>query len=64
MKTGHFRVRRGFMGKAILQYEIDTPSLIGGQVASDVRQRSWHDVEYDDMIHIEVFLWPKENSHE
>ena len=54
MKTGRYRLRRGFGGKAIMQYEIDTPSLIGGQLAADVRQRTWHDVEYDQLANIEV----------
>ena len=56
MKTGRYRLRRGFRGKSILQYEVDTPSLIGGHVAADVRQRTWHDVEYDCLANIAVAL--------
>jgi hypothetical protein len=47
MKTGRYRVRKGFRGIAILQYEYDSPSFIGGQVDACVRQLNWVDVEFD-----------------
>lgn len=56
MRTGRYKLRRGFRGTAVLQYEIDTPSLIGGQVDASVRQKSWHDVEFDELAEIAVIV--------
>ena len=47
MRTGRFRVRRGWFGKAILQEEYDSPAFIAGHVASDIREHRWADVEFD-----------------
>lgn len=48
MKTGNFRVRKGWFGKTILQAETDTPGYIGGQVDSTVRDVHWYDVKFED----------------
>lgn len=46
MKTGHYRIRRGLFGKAILQAEYNTPSFSGGQVDSSRRVIEWADISY------------------
>lgn len=46
--TDRYRVRRGLFGKTcILQKLYDTPSLIGGQVDSTVRDIHWDDVDFE-----------------
>lgn len=47
MRTGRFRVRRGFGGRAVLQEEYDHPALIGGHIDSTIRVKSWTDVKFD-----------------
>lgn len=52
MRTGRYRVRRGWFNRAILQYEYDSPSLIGGHVDASVQQIYWSDVAFDDLDNI------------
>ena len=52
MKTGKFRVRRGWFGKAVLQELYDSPSYIGGHVDSSIRDYRWKDVKFDDLSNI------------
>lgn len=47
VKTGRYRVRRSWLGKAILQEEYDFPMIIGGFPDASIRERSWSDVEFD-----------------
>ncbi len=47
MKTGRYRVRKTLFGKAILQAEYDTPSLLAGQIDATVRDISWQDIPYN-----------------
>lgn len=56
MKTGRYRLRRGFNGTAVLQYEYSSPSFIAGQVDASIRQIVWQDVNYDDLANIAVTL--------
>lgn len=46
MKTGRYRVRRGWFGAAILQAEYNTPSFTAGRVDSSLREIYWSDIEY------------------
>lgn len=46
MRTGKYRVRKGWFGKCILQAEYNTPSFICGRVDSSIRQIVWEDVNY------------------
>lgn len=52
MKTGRYRVRKGWFGRAILQAEYDSPSFIAGHVAADVRDIYWDDCKYDKVSHL------------
>ena len=56
MKTGRYRVRRSWLGKAILQQEFDGPSFIAGQVDASIRDIYWRDVKFDDLDTILVQL--------
>ena len=47
MRTGKYRVRRGWNGVAVLQEQFDGPSFFGGQVDSSIRVLYWADVKYD-----------------
>lgn len=47
MRTGRFRVRKGWGNKSILQAEYDTPSFVGGRVDASLRQLKWEDVPFD-----------------
>lgn len=49
MKTGRYRVRPSFLGKAVLQAEYDSPTLIGGHVDASLRQLTWHDVQFENL---------------
>lgn len=53
MRTGRYRVRRGFGNRAVLQEEYDSPTLIGGHVSSDIRQLNWVDVSFDRLDNIQ-----------
>ena len=46
MKTGNYRVRKGWFGKSILQAQYDSPSYSGGQVDSSVRYIYWDDIKF------------------
>lgn len=46
MKTGFYRIRKGWFGKCILQELYDEPSFIGGHVDSTIRRKIWEDVKY------------------
>lgn len=46
MRTGRYRVRKGWFGKAILQAEYNTPSYTGAQVCAHMRDIFWEDVEF------------------
>jgi len=46
MKTGRYRVRKGWFGKCILQAEYDAPMFLCGKVDSSVRDIYWKDVPY------------------
>ena len=46
-KTGRYRVRKGWFGRSILQFEIDGPAFTGGHVDASTRVRYWNDVLYD-----------------
>lgn len=54
MRTGRYRLRRGFGNKSVLQCEYDSPSLIAGQIDSSIRTLNWYDVAYDDLSNIRV----------
>ena len=47
MNERKYRIRRSFLGKAILQRLVSSPSLINGVVDSSIRTLSWEDVDYD-----------------
>lgn len=44
--TTRYRVRCGLFGKCVLQQQFNSPSLIGGQVDSTIRDIHWGDVDY------------------
>lgn len=46
MKTGRYRVRKGWFGKCILQAEYNTPSYSGGQVDVHIRDIFWRDIKF------------------
>ena len=51
MKTGRYRVRRGFGNSCVLQYECDElglPSLIDGHMNA-FHRRVWVDVKFDSL---------------
>ncbi len=41
-----YRVRRGWLGRAILQKLVSLPTLVGGQVDAHNRESKWVDVPY------------------
>jgi hypothetical protein len=45
--VGKYRVRRDWRGRCILQKCINSPSLIGGSVAANVRDIHWADVDFN-----------------
>lgn len=47
MRLNEFRVRRNWLGQAVLQQRINSPSLIAGHVDSAVRSLYWVDVQYN-----------------
>lgn len=46
MRTGKYRTRKGLFGRAVLQAQYDTPSLIGGRVDTSVRDIFWQDIKW------------------
>lgn len=61
MRTGRYRVRRNWRGKAILQAEYDSPSFYGGHVDSSIRVLRWEDVTFDALDRI--LFQPAHESH-
>jgi|TARA_R110000868_G_scaffold411507_2_gene704811 hypothetical protein len=61
MKTGRYRLRRGYKNVSVLQYEYESPYFIAGQVDSSVRVNNWVDVKFDDLADIRVEM-PKEGK--
>lgn len=55
MKTGRYRIRQGWFGKAILQQEINEPTFSCGQVDTTVRNVYWEDVQFNRLSHV-VFI--------
>ena len=47
MKTGLYRVRRGWFGRCVLQAQFNGPAFLGGQVDASVRVLYWADVKWD-----------------
>lgn len=54
MKTGNYRVRKGWFGRAILQAEYDGPSYIGGHVDASIRIKYWRDCAFKDISHMNL----------
>lgn len=54
MRTGRYRVRKGWFGKAILQAEYNCPSYTAGRVDSSLRDVFWSDIDYE---HAPQNLW-------
>jgi hypothetical protein len=53
MRTGRYRVRRTWDGRAVLQEEYDGPMFIGGHVDSSIRVLRWTDVRFDQLDNIQ-----------
>ena len=47
IKTGIYRIRKGWFGRCILQEYMNHPSLVGGQVDASIRDCYWEDVNYN-----------------
>lgn len=47
MRTGIYRVRKGWFGKCILQAQFDRPAFLGGQVDASQRVIYWADVDWN-----------------
>ena len=47
MKTGVYRVRKGWFGRCILQAQFNGPAFLGGQVDASIRVLYWADVAWD-----------------
>ncbi len=60
MKTGRYRVRKGWFGRAILQAEYDSPSYLAGHVDASVRDIRWEDCSHARVSHM-VFTAPSTN---
>lgn len=64
MRTGRYRVRRGFRGIAVVQCEHSHPSFIAGHVDASVRTYEWVDVEFDALGDIRITLGAKPENEE